>query len=67
MSSANAAKPSPNAQNYSALPLPSKESEYVRRTAGEALALKPKLADNAVLRQKPYMGARPARREPNAA
>ena len=67
MSHANAAKPNPNLQNYNALPLPSNASVYVRRMAGEALAQKPKLADNVVLKQKPFMAARPARREPNAA
>ena len=67
MSSVNVAKPSPNAQNYSALPLPSKASEYARRMAGEAQALKPKQADNVVLKLKLSMAARPARREPNAA
>jgi hypothetical protein len=35
--------------------------------AGEALALKPKLADNVVLKLKPFMDATHARREPNAA
>jgi hypothetical protein len=35
--------------------------------AGEALALKPKLADNAVLKLKLSMDARLARRETNAA
>ncbi len=67
VSSANAAKPSQNAQNCSALPLPSKASGYARRMAGEALVLKPKLADNVVLKLRPFMDARPARREPNAA
>ncbi len=37
----------------------------VRHMEGEALALKPKLADNVVLKQKRSMAARPARREPN--
>ncbi len=67
MSHANAAKPSPNAQNYSALLLLSKASGYVRHMAGEAPALKRKLADNVVLKLKLSMAARPARREPNAA
>jgi len=35
--------------------------------AGEALALKPKQADNVVLKLKPFMDARLAKREPNAA
>ena len=63
MSHANAAKPSPNAQGSSALPLPSKASGSVRRTAGEALGLKPKLADNVALKLKPSMDVRPAKRE----
>ena len=42
-------------------------SWYARRTAGEAPAPKPKPADNVVLKQRPFMAARPARREPNAA
>lgn len=67
MSLANAAKPSPNAQSCNALPLPSKVSGYARLTAGEALALKPRQADNAVLKLKPSMDARPARRGPNVA
>jgi hypothetical protein len=67
VSSANAAKPSPSAQNYSALPLPSKASGYAKLTVGEALALKPKQADNVALKLKTFMAARPARREPNAA
>jgi hypothetical protein len=52
VSSVNAAKPNPNAQSYSALPLPSKVSGYARRMAGEALALKLKQADYAQQRQK---------------
>ena len=67
VSHASVARPSPNAQSYSALPLPSKASECVRRMAGEAPALKRKLADNVVLKLKLSMAARPARREPNAA
>ena len=67
MSSANAAKPSPSAQNYSALPLPSKASGYARRTAGEVLALKPKLADNVVLKPKLSMAVRRTKRETNVA
>ncbi len=67
MSSVNVAKPSPNAQSYSALPQPSKASGYAKRMAGEAQALKPKQADNVVLKLKLSMAARPARREPNAA
>jgi hypothetical protein len=47
--------------------LPSKVNGCVRRTAGEALALKPKLADNVGLKLRPFMAARPARRETNAA
>ena len=67
MSPVNAAKPSPNAQNFSAQPLPSKASGFVRHMAGEVQALKPKLADNVVLKLKPFMDARPAKRDPNAA
>ena len=67
MSLANAAKPSPNVQNYSVLPLPSKASGYARRTAGEALVLKQKLADNVVLKRKLSMAVRRAKRETNAA
>jgi len=67
VSSANAVKPSQNAQNCSALPLPSKAIGYVRHMAVEALALKPKLADNVALKLKPFMAERPVRRETNAA
>ena len=67
MLSANAAKPSPNEQNSNAPPPPSKASGFVRRTAGEALALKQKLAENDALKLKLFMAARPARCEPNAA
>jgi len=59
VSPANAAKPSPNAQNFSALPLPSKASGYVRHMAGEAPALKPRQADNVVQQQKSFMVTRP--------
>ena len=48
-------------------PLPSKASVYARRTAGEAPAREPKLADNVALKLKPSMDVRPARRDPNAA
>ena len=64
---AAAAKLSPNAPSSSTLPLPSKVSGYAKRMAGAAQALKPKLADNVALTQKPFMVARPARREANAA
>ena len=57
----------PNEQNSNALPPPSKVSGYAKRMAGEALALKPKQADNVVLKLKPFMDARLAKREPNAA
>ena len=67
MSSANAAKLCPNAQNYSALPLPSQVSGYARLMVGEAQVPKLKLAENAALKLKLSMAARPARREPNAA
>ncbi len=67
MSSASAAKPSPNAQNYSAQPLPSKASGYAKLTAGEAQAPKQKLADNVALKLKPFMAARPAKCEMSGA
>ena len=55
------------ALNCSAQPLPSKASGYVRRMAGEAPALNPKQAENAVLKLNLSMDVRPARRESNAA
>jgi len=67
VSHASAAKQSPSVQNFSALPLPSKVSEYAKRMAGEALALKPKQADNVALKLRPFMAVRPARRDTNAA
>ncbi len=66
MSLANVAKLCPNAQSFNALPLPSKASGYARHMEGEVPALKLKLAENAVLRSKQSMDARPARRELNA-
>jgi hypothetical protein len=59
-------KPSPSEPNNSAALLHLKASRYARRTAGEAPALKPKLADYVALKLKPSMEERPARREPNA-
>ena len=56
-----------HALNYSAAHQRLKASGYATRMAGEALALKPKLADNVVLKQRPSMAARHARRDPNAA
>ena len=44
-----------------------KENVFANGMAVEALAQKQKLADNVVLRLKPCMVARHARREPNAA
>ena len=67
VSPANAAKPSPNVQNFSVQPLPSKARGYVKRMVGEALVLKPKLADNVALKPKPSMATRRAKRETNAA
>ena len=55
------------AQSSSAAHQRLKENVYANGMAGEALALKPKLADNVVLKPKPFMAARPARRETNAA
>ena len=57
----------PNEQNSNALPPPSKVSGYAKRMAGEVQALKPKQAENTVLKRRPFMVERPARREPNAA
>ena len=55
------------ALNYSAAHQPLKENVFANGMAGEVLAQKQKLADNAVLKLKPSMDERPARREPNAA
>jgi hypothetical protein len=55
------------ALNYSAAHQRLKENVFANGMAVEALAQKQKLADNAVLKLKPSMDARPARREPNAA
>jgi hypothetical protein len=55
------------ALNYSVAHLRLKENVCANGMAGEAPALKPKLADNVVLKLKPFMAARPARRETNAA
>ena len=67
VSFANAAKPSQNGQNYSALPLPSKASGYARHMEGEVPALKLKLAISVVLKRKPFMGGKHAKRELNVA
>ena len=55
------------ALNFSAAHQQLKENVFANGMAGEALALKPKLADNVALRLKLFMAARPARRETNAA
>ncbi len=44
-----------------------KASGYANGMAGEALALKPQQADNVAPPPRPFMDARPAKREPNAA
>ena len=64
---ATSVKPEALALNYSAAHQRLKENVCANGMAGEALAQKPKLADNVVLRPKPFMDVRPARREPNAA
>ena len=55
------------ALNFSAAHQRLKGNVCANGMAGEAPDLKPKLADNAVLKLRPFMAARPARREPNAA
>jgi hypothetical protein len=67
VSSVNAVKPSPNEQNSNVPLQPLKVSGFARPMAGEALALKQKLAENDALKLKLFMAARPARCEPNAA
>ena len=65
--SATSVKLEAPALNYSAAHQRLKENVCANGMAGEAPALKPKLADNVVLRPKPFMAARPARHEPNVA
>ena len=65
--SATSVKHEALALNYSAAHQRLKENVFANGMAGEALALKPKQADNVVLKLKPYMAARLAGREPNAA
>ena len=55
------------ALNYSAAHQPLKENVFANGMAGEAPALKPKLADNVALKPKPFTAARLAKRETNAA
>ena len=55
------------ALNYGAAHQRLKASGYANGMAGEALALKPKLVDNVAPPPRPFMDARPAMREPNAA
>ena len=64
---ATSVKPEALALNYSAAHQRLKENVCANGMAGEAPALKLKLADNVVLKLKLSMAARPARREPNAA
>ena len=49
--------------NYSAAHQPLKENVFANGMVGEAQALKPKQADNVVLKLKLLMDAIPARRE----
>ena len=65
--SATSVKLEAPALNFSVAHQRLKENVCANGMAGEAPALKPKLADNAVLKLKPFMAVRPARREPNAA
>ena len=55
------------ALSYSAAHLRLKENVFANGMAVEALAQKPKLADNVVLRPKPFMAGKHAKRESNAA
>ena len=64
---ATSVKPEALALNYSAAHQRLKENVCANGMAGEAPALKLKLADNVALNQRPSMDARPARRDPNAA
>ena len=57
-------KPSPSEPNNSAALLHLKASRYARRTAGEAPALKPKLADYVALKLKPFTAMKRAKRDP---
>ncbi len=65
--SATSVKLEAPALNFSAAHQRLKENEFANGMAGEALAQKPKPADNVALKPKPSMDARPARRETNAA
>jgi hypothetical protein len=65
--SATSVKLEAPALNYSAAHQRLKASRYANGMAGEALALKPKPADNVALKLKLSMDERPARCEPNAA
>ena len=65
--SATSVKLEAPALNYSAAHQRLKENVCANGMAGEAPALKRKLADNVVLKLKLSMAARPARRDPNAA
>ena len=65
--SATSVKLEAPALNYSAAHQRLKENVFANGMAVAAPDLKPKLADNAVLKLRPFMDARPARREPNAA
>lgn len=64
---ATSVKPEALALNYSAAHQRLKENVFANGMAVEALAQKQKLADNAVLKLKLSMDARPAMRETNAA
>ena len=55
------------ALNFSAAHQLLKASGSARLTAGEAPAREPMLADNVALKLRPFMAARPAKLEPNAA
>lgn len=65
--SATSVKLEAPALNFSAAHQRLKENEFANGMAGEALAQKPKLADNVVLKPKSFMVTRHARREANAA
>ena len=64
---ANSARGHPVVPKSGAKPPLQKTSPYAAFMAGEALDLKPKLADSVALKQKPSMVVRPVRRELNAA
>lgn len=55
------------ALNYSAAHQRLKENAFANGMAGEALAQKPKLADNVALKLRPFTAESAARCEPNAA